>query len=77
MKLLIMQFSPASCHFIPLRFKYSQHSVLKHPWSIVWTPALISKIMICSWGTMHTRNNDTRSLPYPAWVKIILKWKYY
>jgi hypothetical protein len=29
--LLIMQFSPTSCHFIPLRSKYStQHPVLKH-----------------------------------------------
>jgi hypothetical protein len=25
MKLLNMQFSPTSCHFIPLRSKYSQH----------------------------------------------------
>jgi hypothetical protein len=33
MKLLIMQFSPASCHFISLRSKYSQHPVLKHPQS--------------------------------------------
>jgi hypothetical protein len=32
MKLLIMQFSPTSCHFIPLWYKYSpQHPVLKHP----------------------------------------------
>jgi hypothetical protein len=32
MKLLIMQFSPPSYHFIPLRAKYSpQHPVLKHP----------------------------------------------
>jgi hypothetical protein len=32
MKLLIMQFSPTSCHFVSLRFKYSpQHLVLKHP----------------------------------------------
>jgi hypothetical protein len=32
MQLLIMQFSPTSCHFIPLRFKYSpKHPVLKHP----------------------------------------------
>jgi hypothetical protein len=32
MKLLIMQFSPTSCNFIPLRSKYSpQHPVLKHP----------------------------------------------
>jgi hypothetical protein len=31
MKLLIMQFSAASCHFIPLRSKYSpKHPVLKH-----------------------------------------------
>jgi hypothetical protein len=32
MKLVIMQLSPASYHFIPLRSKYSpQHPVLKHP----------------------------------------------
>jgi hypothetical protein len=32
MKLLIMHFSPTTCHFIPLRSKYSpQHPVLKHP----------------------------------------------
>jgi hypothetical protein len=32
MKLLIMQFSPTTCHFIPLRSKYSpQHLVLKRP----------------------------------------------
>jgi hypothetical protein len=31
-----MQFSPTSCHFIPLRSKYSpQHPVLKHPQSVV------------------------------------------
>jgi hypothetical protein len=34
MKLLIMQSSPASCHFLPLRSKYSQHPVLTHPQSI-------------------------------------------
>jgi hypothetical protein len=35
MKLLIMQFSPMSCHFIPLWSKYSpQHLVLKHPKSM-------------------------------------------
>jgi hypothetical protein len=35
MKLLIMQFSPTSYHFIPLWSKYSpQHPVLKHPESI-------------------------------------------
>jgi hypothetical protein len=35
MKLLIMQFSPTSCHFISLRSKYSpQHPVLKHPQSM-------------------------------------------
>jgi hypothetical protein len=34
MKLLIMQSSPASRHFLPLRSKYSPwHSVLKHPQS--------------------------------------------
>jgi hypothetical protein len=34
MKLLIMQFSPTSCHFIPLWSKYSpQHPVFKHPQS--------------------------------------------
>jgi hypothetical protein len=32
MKLLAMQFSPASCHFISLRFKYfPQQSVPKQP----------------------------------------------
>jgi hypothetical protein len=31
MKLLIMQFSPTSCHYICLHSKYSpQHPVLKH-----------------------------------------------
>jgi hypothetical protein len=35
MKLLIVQFSPVSCHFIPLRSRYSpQHPVLKHPQSV-------------------------------------------
>jgi hypothetical protein len=35
MKLLIMQFSPTSHHFIPLRSKYCpQHPVLKHPQSM-------------------------------------------
>jgi hypothetical protein len=35
MKLLITQFSPASCHFISLRSKCSpQHPVLKHPQSM-------------------------------------------
>jgi hypothetical protein len=34
MKLLVMQFSPTSCHFIPLWSKYSpHHPVLKHPQS--------------------------------------------
>jgi hypothetical protein len=31
MKLLIMQSSPPSRHFLPPRSKYSQHRVLKHP----------------------------------------------
>jgi hypothetical protein len=30
MKLLIMQSSPASCHLLPLRSKYSQRRSLKH-----------------------------------------------
>jgi hypothetical protein len=35
MKLLIMQFSPTSCHFISLQSKhFPQHPVLKHPQSI-------------------------------------------
>jgi putative component of membrane protein insertase Oxa1/YidC/SpoIIIJ protein YidD len=34
MKLLILQFSPTSCHFIPLCSKYSQHPVIKHPQSM-------------------------------------------
>jgi hypothetical protein len=33
-KLLVMQFSPTSYHFIPVWYKYSpQHPVLKHPQS--------------------------------------------
>jgi hypothetical protein len=35
MNLRIMRFSPASRHFIPLRSKYSQHPVLKHPQSML------------------------------------------
>jgi hypothetical protein len=32
MQLLIMQFSPTSCHFIPLWSKYSpKHPVFKYP----------------------------------------------
>jgi hypothetical protein len=35
MKLLIIQFSPTSCHIISLWPKYSpQHPVLKHPQSM-------------------------------------------
>jgi hypothetical protein len=35
MKLLIIQFSPTSYHFIPLRSKYSPHyPLLKHPVSV-------------------------------------------
>jgi hypothetical protein len=30
-KLRIMKFSPLSCYLIPLRPKYSQHPILKHP----------------------------------------------
>jgi hypothetical protein len=31
MKLLIMQFSPTSCHLISLQSKYSQHNGMEHP----------------------------------------------
>jgi hypothetical protein len=42
MKLLIMQFSPTSCHFTSLRTKYSpQHPVLKKP--AVYVPPLMSQ----------------------------------
>jgi hypothetical protein len=35
MNLLIMHSYLASCHFLPLRYKYSpQHPVLKHPNSV-------------------------------------------
>jgi hypothetical protein len=40
MKLFIMLFSPVTCHFIPLRSKYSHHPVLKHPQSV---PPLMSE----------------------------------
>jgi hypothetical protein len=44
MKLLIMQSSLASCHFLPLVTKYSpQHPVLKHPqYNYICTQTLIS-----------------------------------
>jgi hypothetical protein len=35
MKLLIMQFSPISRHYISFRPKYSQQSVLKCPQSVI------------------------------------------
>jgi hypothetical protein len=32
-----MRFSPASCHFLPLRSKYSpHHPVPSHPQSVFW-----------------------------------------
>jgi hypothetical protein len=41
-----MQFSPLSCHFIPLRTKYSpQHPVLKHPFAhlmLLWVPVTLN-----------------------------------
>jgi hypothetical protein len=37
MELLITRFYLASCHFIPLRSKYSpKHPVLKHPQSVLF-----------------------------------------
>jgi hypothetical protein len=43
MKLHIWQFSPASCHFIPLRSKYfPQHPVLKSFVSVLWCVGVIS-----------------------------------
>jgi hypothetical protein len=37
MKLLIMQSSPASRHFLPLRSKYSpQHPVLRYPQPVLF-----------------------------------------
>jgi hypothetical protein len=46
MKLLIMQFSPPSYHFIPLRTKYSPlHPVLKTP-SVYVPPLLNTRIII-------------------------------
>jgi len=46
LKLHIMESSPASCHFLPLRSKYSpQHPVLRHPQSMFF----------CVWETkFHT-----------------------
>jgi hypothetical protein len=44
MKLHIMQFSPASYHFIPLWSKYSlQHPILKHPQS------MFTLLLLCWW----------------------------
>jgi hypothetical protein len=38
MKLLTMQFSPLSCHFIPRSKYYPQHPVLSHPQSMFVLP---------------------------------------
>jgi hypothetical protein len=47
MKLLIMQFSPISCHFISLRSKYSpQHPVLKHPHFLLKSKRLSASIVL-------------------------------
>jgi hypothetical protein len=60
MKLLIMQFSLASCHFIPLRCKYfPQHPILKHPQQ-------------CSSLTVQ----DQVSHPYRTTSKIIVSANY-
>jgi hypothetical protein len=38
MVFLIMQSSPASCHFLPVKSTYSsQHPVLKHPQSMFFS----------------------------------------
>jgi hypothetical protein len=48
MKLLIMQFSPTSCHFISLRSKYSpQHPVLKRPQSVCLLWCLTKQYNYC------------------------------
>jgi hypothetical protein len=45
MQLLIMQFSSTTCHFIPLRFKYSPyHHVFKYPQSNCTYPELLNHI---------------------------------
>jgi hypothetical protein len=51
-----MQFSPLSCHFIPLRTKYSpQHPVLKHPHIIkahtvvLQYAGLLTIALACGW----------------------------
>jgi hypothetical protein len=31
MKILIMKLSPFPCYLVPIRPKYSQHPILKHP----------------------------------------------
>jgi hypothetical protein len=37
-----MQFSPASCHFVHLRPKYSKEPVLKHLQSVVFRVPVVS-----------------------------------
>jgi hypothetical protein len=57
-----MYFSPPSCHFIPLRSKYSpQHPVLKHPQSpffsyLIWGPSFTPI-------QSRTSTNQNRILP--------------
>jgi hypothetical protein len=53
MKLLIMQFSPTSYHFIPLRSKYSpQQPVLKYPQSVL---SLISETKFHLYTKLQTK----------------------
>jgi hypothetical protein len=48
---LLMQFSPASCHFVPLRSEYSpQNPVLRHPQRMV--------LPLMQQAQLHTHKNN-------------------
>jgi len=59
---LIMQSSPAPCHYLPLRSKYSpQHHVLKHPQSgerPTFTPTQKKKNQVKLWKFLEREHED-------------------
>jgi hypothetical protein len=72
-----MQFSPLSCHFIPLQTKYSpQHPVLKHPHWLLNSKYQGSKnalfqlcILVLCW-ICYIKMNQLTSLWWASWMEV-------
>jgi hypothetical protein len=80
MQLLIMQFSPTSCHFIPLRSKYSpKHPVLNlcsslnvrdqfsHPYK---TTGKIIVYVVYSFVYFNLYSNEAKTLIIKPWYTV-------